>query len=374
MRTVALVGREQPGGENLSLRYLAAALLAAGQRAEILPVVGPGCLPSVRQQILDLDPDIVGLSMVDASSTIDALALARLLRAGGYRGHITCGGPVATLVRAHLLDVHPALDSVIRHDGEVPLVELLERLAVGAPWRDVPGITTRDGDGPPAPVDSPLPLRTRPLHRDPLPRVAGVPIARLSGSRGCPARCAYCSPAALQVEALAEGRRAGLGAAALRVAGVGGTRFRGAWDLAEEVAELYFQQGARVFHFVDENLLAGGRARAEGWLDDFAAGLAARKVKEVAFCLQADPQTLTPRVLDRLEALGVVRLSVGIEGLTAAQARALGRRAAPDANLALLAELTRAPSRYPRVPPPRSCAHLCPPRRCPPTGRARVDS
>jgi anaerobic magnesium-protoporphyrin IX monomethyl ester cyclase len=339
--TVALVGRELPGDENLSLRYLAGALTTAGHRVVIVPLDGPDSLGGAAKQLRDAEPDVVGLSMPDADVTIDALALVRYVRGHGYAGHITCGGPLATLVRHELLDRHPGIDSVVRHDGELPITLLAGAVAEGRRWTDIPGISTREGDGPPAKVADPTALLTRPMHANPLPRLLGVGTARLSASRGCPGRCPYCGPAALQREAIREARRDGLAREEWRDAGVGKTRHRHATDLAEEVSELYHRQGARFFQVVDENLLSGGAERAESWLRTLMAELSRLGVGKTAWCLQADPATLTPPMIDLLEQLGVIRISVGIEGLTLTQLRALGRWGEATDHLALLGDLAR---------------------------------
>ena len=254
--SVVLVGREQPGDENLALRYLAAALLEAGHHPTIVPLSGPHSLPDAARTALDASPTVIGLSISDADIAIDALAFARLLRSRGFRGHITAGGALATLARQELLTRHDDIDSVIRHYGETSLVELTERIGSGRGWRDIPGISTIDGDGPPARVTDRTPLTLHPLHPDPLPQLIGVPMARIVASRGCPGRCRYCGPAALQRGALEEAARAGLDAATIARAGVGATRRREPEDVAQEVAELFHQRGARFFHVLDDNLLS----------------------------------------------------------------------------------------------------------------------
>lgn len=339
--TVALVGRELAGDENLSLRYLAGALATAGHEAVVIPLNGPASLPEAAERLRESGAVILGLSMPDADVTIDALAFVRYVREGGYTGHITCGGPLATLVRHELLDRHPGIDSVIRHDGEVPLALLAEAIATGTPWHAIPGISARSGDGPPAPVADPTPLRTRPIHADPLPKLLGLGTARLSASRGCPGRCPYCGPAALQREAITEARKAGLTREELHDANIGKTRHRHYVDFAEEVAELYHVGGARFFQVVDENLLSGGAERAEAWLVGLMEELARLKVGNTAWCLQADPATLTPRMIDLLEELGVIRVSVGIEGLTTTQLRALGRWGEATDHVQILRTLSR---------------------------------
>ena len=338
---VALVGREQPGDENLALRYLAAALKHAGHRPQIVPLCGPHDIPDAVAKIKKLQASLVGVSISDADVAIDALAFLRYLRMSGYFGHVTCGGALATIGRHELLAKHPEMDSIIRYDGEQPLVLLAERVAQHLPFNDVPAVTTRDGDGPPAPVVDRTPICIEPIHPDPLPRIIGIPVARLLASRGCPGRCSYCSPATLQREAVREGLAAGHSAEALREAGVGGTRRRAPADLAEEIARLHHERGAQLFHMLDDNMLSSSPELNESWLEALRVELKKRNVGKIAFSLQAEPVSLTPRVLDLLGQLGVVRIAAGVEALTAEQLRALGRKGDVGTHRQLLEELKR---------------------------------
>ena len=201
----------------------------------------------------------MGLSISDGDMAIDALAFARYLRGRGFSGHVTSGGTLATLIRHELLERHPGIDSVIRHAGEIPIVELTGRLATGASLEGVPGMTTREGDGAPAPVDDPMPLRLHPKRKKKLTKLLGVPSARLLASRGCPGRCPYCGPAALQREAVEEGVRAGIDRNSLVQQGIGSIRRRQPADVADEVAWLYRRKAARMFLLLDDNLLSAGR-------------------------------------------------------------------------------------------------------------------
>ena len=98
-------------------------------------------------------------------------------------GHVTAGGQFATLARAWLLERYAWLDSVVRFAGEVPVVALARRVSAAEPVADVPGVTTRAGDGPPAPVLDLAPMTLRP-SRDRLPedpRSSGGPHRRVPG-------------------------------------------------------------------------------------------------------------------------------------------------------------------------------------------------
>src|SRR5713101_1130783 len=91
---VLLVGPEFE--ENLSLRYLAAALRAAGHTASLARFDAPEYLEGVVQQVRREKPGVVGLSMVFQVRAREFYDLSRALRSAGYQGHVTAGGHFAT--------------------------------------------------------------------------------------------------------------------------------------------------------------------------------------------------------------------------------------------------------------------------------------
>ena len=326
MTLVYLVGRDEEDNENLGMRYVAAALVEAGFEVRLSSMVGPSQVEKCAAEVLESRPLAVGLALSDVHTLIDMVVFAALLRRRGYRGHITAGGALATLIRCELLERHAALDSIVRHAGELPMVELCRRLEMGLKWSAVPGLTTRLGDGQPAP---PLPnnwATRRPLRAQVPSKVLGVPVARLVGSRGCLGSCHYCSSVSLRKDEVCEAIRGGYEPEVLRAMGVGGRRRRRPEDLADEAAELYHGRGVRIFHLLDDNLVGGDDGASVGWLRALVAALEERGVQGVAWSLMIDPGSVTPAMLDALEALGVVRVLVGVEALSDESLRALGRR------------------------------------------------
>ncbi len=338
---VALVGRERQGDENLALRYLAASLARAGHRPHIVPLHGPWSFAEARSRITKLDATLVGLSIPDGDIAIDSLAFARYLRTGGYTGHIVCGGPLATLVRNEILERHEEIDSVIRQEGETPIAMLASRIAAGESLEGIPGMTTRQGDGAPAIVDDPAGSELRPLREEALPAIQGIPVARMLASRGCPGRCRYCAPAALQQEALEEGIRAGTEREVLRKLGVGGLRRRAPLDVAGEMAELYLDRGARLFVLVDDNLLGGSQEDALRWLLSLRRHMHEHGIGHVALSMSMDPTDVSDEVLDLLLEMGLIRTLAGVESLTPGGLSSLGRRPRHERSIEVISRLRR---------------------------------
>ncbi|MBN1770922.1 MAG: radical SAM protein [Deltaproteobacteria bacterium] len=322
--TVLLVGRKLADAENLGLACLLGALRDAGIPGELGVLNGPDDLPALARRALAGDVPLVGLALPDGNTSFLPLALGELLDARGYPGHVTCGGAFATLAREWLLERYPWLGSVVRFAGERPLVALARALARGESLDDVPGLTTRAGDGRPAPVTDPLPLRVRAVRGE-LPEILGMRAAHVSSARGCPGRCLYCGPAALQTLERAEGLRAGCGAAELRAAGVGGTRRRDDDELCDELAGLWHDRGVRYFYFVDEHLLPADRDAALGQLDRWRRGLARRRVGRFGFGMMSRADLLHPDVVRSAADLGLVRCFVGVELASREELRRFGR-------------------------------------------------
>lgn len=332
-KRVALIAHEPPGTEHLGIRLVAAALVEAGFRPRVLPLLTPVALADAVAQTLAERPFLVGVSVSDPLVAPLMLAFVHLLRMEGFRGHITIGGALATLQRTKLLADHAGLDSVVRHAGEVAVVELARALVAGRGLDQVPGLTTRtsEGRGNPQAFTS---TQLRPLRPDEMPTVIGIPRAEIAASRGCAGQCSYCGVSALQRDLAAEHGKLGLTHAHQR-----GNIRRPVDDVADEVAELYHDRGVRIGHFVDDNLLGPDPKLALAWLTDFERALARRRVGKMAWRLMMEPRAISDDVADVLARMGFLSVLVGFESLTPRGLATLGRPGAADANLAALDRL-----------------------------------
>jgi len=336
--SVALVGRRLDYNENLGLAYLRAALDEAGVRSVTHYVNNVGELEHAADALVADPPSLLGLSLADGGSALWPLALGELLRKRGFRGHITAGGQFATLARDWLLERYDFLDSVVRHAGEAPLVDMVRGLASGRDVLGVPGVTTREGDGAPAPVLDMAPMRLVP-KRDELPELLGHRACHIMASRGCKGRCFYCSPAALQNAELDEGKRAHNSLGVLRDVGVGGVRRRAMDSLADEMASLWHERDVRYFYFVDEHLLPYEEPAALDWLAEFRAALAERDVGDFGIGAMLRADRLTPAVCEAFRDAGLVRCFVGLELATPEEAHRFARRPPGEKELEIVRTL-----------------------------------
>jgi radical SAM superfamily enzyme YgiQ (UPF0313 family) len=192
-RNVVLIGFQKQG--NLGLGYLAATLEEFDYHVEVVDFETPPA--EVLETIRRLDPVVVGFSLIFQFYVHRFEGLARFLRASGVTSHFTMGGHFPSLSPADTLTLVPQLDSVVRFEGELTLLELCDRIGLGRGWHDVEGIAFLDrGDLVMTPMRPLLP------DLDELPRphptvetrpILGRSVAQMVASRGCARTCSFCS-------------------------------------------------------------------------------------------------------------------------------------------------------------------------------------
>ncbi len=319
---IALIGSVHE--ENLALGYLHASLTRAGHEAALFGFPAPERFDEAALALVAAAPDVVALSMVFTVRGLDNVRFAALLREKGFRGHLTCGGHFATLHAPLLLEDAPAIDTVLHGEGEVALVDLVEHLGALA---QVKGLTYRADDG--AIVTTGKretarsldgqPWPTRPVELD---RYLGLPAVAMLGSRGCYAACRFCSIVAWHEH---------IGGARLRL--------RSERDIADEMAHLYHQRGARLFNFHDDTFFLPKREASVKRLRALRRELDARGVGRIAVQIKARPDCIDDEVVRALVELGCFRVFLGVDTNSARGLEALGRGVQAPQNHAALAAL-----------------------------------
>lgn len=201
---LACAGSTQP---SFGLASLAAIAQRSGARVQVLDAAAENLsVDQCLQEILELAPDVVGIS----STTVGIVAAAEL--AARIKAHlpkvvVVLGGCHATALPEQTLSEFPGFDVVVIGEGEVTFKELLEAITRNtAIVDDIPGTAVRSNgtirvnrrrpfldnlDVLPLPAWSlvrgfPGAFRPSPL------RVKRYPCASIVLTRGCPNRCLFC--------------------------------------------------------------------------------------------------------------------------------------------------------------------------------------
>ncbi len=320
-QSVVLVGPIQQ--ENLALQYLAAAARRRGHRAKVVAYGYRSDLDAALRDTLAQGPDLVGLGIAFQNNIEDYLEYLRALRKRGYSGHVTCGGHVSTFCYEELLRDVPGLDTVVRHDGEDTLCEMLDRLAAAEPVSGIAGLVWREGErivaGPVRRATGELDSLAWPERSERAYTVGGLTVDFVITARGCVGECNYCSIAAYTSE---QQKR---------------YRLRRPELVADEIAEQYRRRGARVAFVQDDLFVLPSEKKTIERTRALKRALDAEGASDLVFWVKGRPETVTPAVCQALREMGVIHLFLGVESASPERLDYLGRTHEPEHNDAAIA-------------------------------------
>ena len=192
-RPVILIGFQRQS--NLGVGYLASSLRREGYAVEIFDYERDRA--DILKAALQMNPILIGFSLIFQSYVTHFGGLMRYLRENRIDCHFTMGGHFPSLSYERTLELLPELDSVVRFEGELTLVELVDCVGAGRNWRSIQGIAYREGNAIRATemralvhdLDQ-LPYPERTFNRN---AVLGRHATPLLASRGCARTCSFCS-------------------------------------------------------------------------------------------------------------------------------------------------------------------------------------
>jgi len=256
----------------------------------------------LRQVLDEYRPDLIGM-YISSPYFGAARTVAQEIKRLAPEVPILAGGHHPTLSPEDTMGER-AFDMLIVGEGEKPMVTLLDTMAAGRSLDEVPGLWWRDGEAlHKIPKTTLLEAEAMPgvdwsLHDEETLRANFYfwGVLPVMASRGCPARCSFCS--ITNVQRLYAGERF--------------LRFRNPREVVDEVEadyERYRKWGLRIIYFYDLNFLVNPR-----WLREFTDEYKRRglnhKLKWSAYT-RADH--VNPETLESLRDSGCVNLRVGIE-------------------------------------------------------------
>jgi len=191
------------------LAYIAAYLEERGHAVSIVdPVSSDNDIKQMVKQIVEFKPHMVGFTSTTASRfrTTDVINAVRMQT----DAFIITGGPHFYPTAREAMSKIPAIDCVVKGEGEMAMAEIAQAVEANESLTGIPGIFFRqDGNIIETPdrgvnnnLDS-LPLPAYHLfdlkrYKSRLLGKKGIPALGVTSSRGCPCRCIFCSITALQ--------------------------------------------------------------------------------------------------------------------------------------------------------------------------------
>ena len=305
--------------ENLGLRSISAFLAEHGYRTLIIPF-----LLRNSDEILSIirasSPRLVGFSLIFQYSLVEFKDLMGYLRANGINAHFTAGGHYPSLRPEKTLEILPELNSIVRFEGELTLLELLDNIDRFDHWSRIQGIAYRNGSEtvitPPRPLITDLNILPH-VYRD-KPKMSGynVRIASMTASRGCLYNCSFCSIHKFYSSAPGPLRRS-----------------RNPESVVQEMLGLYNDSGIQMFIFQDDDFAAKTHSQLE-WLRTFLKLLSGEgltgKIKWKISCRVDD---LEPDILKHMMDCGLIAVYLGVESGSEQGLRTMNKRVSVKQNL-----------------------------------------
>lgn len=234
---------------------------------------------------------------------------------------IVFGGPHALICPEQLVE-SCNVDYVVLGEGEVPLLEIVEQLETGAvvspipnTWRHVGGIVTEGDIAPPSYSLDELPFPDKELYYGKIKHLFGYTVTT---SRDCDRGCSFCSYNIV---------KKGLFPTSWRR--------RSVKNVLVELESARSQYNYETVRFYDNNF-----ARDPAWLMEFTS-----EYKErigVPYHVQANPDSLSPSVIDKLSHSGCFEIQIGVQTINPETRKEIGRIETLDQVRGVVRNLRRA--------------------------------
>lgn len=181
--------------ENLALATLGSYLSSNDISNEIIDARLNGLdSDQVADEIISMNPKVVGLTLMSDEPASWSRPLVEKVREKLPSTHIVAGSYFPSLDPERCFEVLPQIDSIAQGEGEETFLELVLRISAGKAWKDMDNTTYKTANG----IQE---NKRRPLIADlntlPEPyryaKAGQINKVSLEGSRGCFARCTFCS-------------------------------------------------------------------------------------------------------------------------------------------------------------------------------------
>jgi anaerobic magnesium-protoporphyrin IX monomethyl ester cyclase len=181
--------------DNLGVGYMAALLSEAGFKTKIIDFrVRKSDLVKILKK---LDPLLIGFSIIFLNHINRFIGLIKYLRDKEINCHFTAGGHYASLRYEKLFQIIPQLDSIVRFEGEYPVLELANCLSRKKDWRELKSLAFKNKD---QIIANPIRLPETDLDKFPYPSRSplkeyafGKKFTAILAGRGCVHSCSFCN-------------------------------------------------------------------------------------------------------------------------------------------------------------------------------------
>lgn len=296
-RTIVLVAREDQ--QNLGIGYLSSILISRGFHTKMVDFSLSD--ERIYELLRELDPLLVGFSLIFQYHTDRLQNLASYLKRKGIKCHFTVGGHYPSLRYQDILGTIPELDSVVRFEGEFTICELAEQLFLGRDWTGIIGIAYR--------------MNLKPISNELRPLITDLDIlpfpvrnfdkkyicmsqncSFIVASRGCVRNCSFCSVRRFYSTPSGKLRRS-----------------RNPLKVVIEMSNLYQKHNTKIFLFQDDDFFHPGKI-GHNWVLNFIQELNNKRLADsILLKINCRPDEVEKDIFCSLKGVGLGLVYLGIE-------------------------------------------------------------
>ena len=300
----------------MGLAYLAAVLEEKGNQVTVLDCIAENIdQKQLKQKLATFNPDVIGISSM-TPMVLSTLMAARGAKDACPEATVILGGPHATFMDKDLLATEPAVDVIVRGEGEITFAELTRRIVNGVGLNSADGITYRYHD---QIVQNPSREYILNLDDLPFPAYKHFPLEkyRLFGklffpvitSRGCPFQCNFCTTSRIFGKQY---------------------RVRSPQNIGHELELLKYEYGADSFTFYDDTLTLDKKR-----LYDICDEIKRRKLN-IPWDCQTRADKISEEMFDKMKNTNCQQVFFGIESGCQSILNAVNKRISVEQNVAAI--------------------------------------
>lgn len=308
----------------IGIASIAAFLNAKGYDASVIDMYNFSW-EQVSMALKENNADIFGITCLTGQH-FSAFELAKRIKdvGGGSNPLVVIGGPHVNMLHREILLHVKDIDFVIREEGEMVFLELVNAIKQGAGFSGIKGLTYRDDKGGIIPEEPRAPIKD--LDSLPFPdysffdfkenvswndahidlnegkeRPDRLHYAPIITSRGCSNKCIFC---AIYMHH--------------------SIRFRSVNNVVDEIEDLHLKRGLGHFSFVDDSFCASLK-RVEEICDEIM-----RRDLKITFTAVARVKPLSEKTLVKMKQAGCVGLNFGVESGSPKILKTIKKEVTPD--------------------------------------------
>jgi anaerobic magnesium-protoporphyrin IX monomethyl ester cyclase len=284
--------------DNLGIGYMESVLSEAGYKTKTINLLRNKY--DILRIIKNLNPKIIGFSVIFEENLERYSELASFLRREGIRCHFTAGGHFASLKYKKLFEFIPQLDSIVRFEGEYTMLEIVNHIYNGSDWKITEGVAYRD-DGRiianklrPFEMDLdkfPFPIR-QPLRKFAFKKK----FATILSGRGCLHNCSFCNTRKFYSHHAGSVKR-----------------IRRPEMVAEEMFTLFSKKNCRIFLFLDDDFPVK-TGNGSDWIQLFCKNLNDKGISNnILWKISCRGDEVEEEIFSLMKKNGLFSVFIGIE-------------------------------------------------------------